>query len=636
LLGDEAFSLRSQFRDRWFTTSVARGEKHCVMQLYHPANGPLTSISEKNGFAALRAPTILLLLSLGMIAGVWCWLGTPVTLDVAPIDAAQKVDCVSYAPFREGQTPWNSQVVISEAQIAEDLVQLAGISKCVRIYSIENGLDKVPELAAKVGLKVILGVWIGRNPQKNAALIDRAVALAKQHPGVITSVIIGSEVLLRGEMTAQALRETIRAAKVRFDVPVGYAEVEEFWLRDREIAEDLDFVAVHVLPYWEDAPVRAEDAAAHVDDIRKAMVRAFPGKEILIGEAGWPSQGRMRDHALPSRINQARFFSELLTLARQEGFRVNLFEAYDEPWKRQWEGTVGAHWGLLDGVSRELKYAEGAAVSNFPFWKLQMGAGLAVSLVIFAAALLARRSWRSPTGFAPWFAVSTCATSGGILAGLAAEKAFDESYGFAGGLFQGLLLAAGIVLPLLCANAVMTRRALPAFVELFGPRAGRTPSWPALLFGWTLTVAILVATETALGLVFDPRSRDFPFASLTMFVVPIGIVTLLNPRKSDTRRVAEAVFACLFVSSALFIFFNEGVRNWQSLWTSAAFLLLGISLAPPRTLLVMSMIVDGVSFRLFGKEPREVQPVAVESVPQSTSQAGAAAGFASSRMERDK
>ncbi|HLG82714.1 MAG TPA: glycosyl hydrolase family 17 protein [Bradyrhizobium sp.] len=610
------------------------------MQLYHPANsGPdlKASIDEKKGFAAFRAPIILLLLSLSLIAGVWRWLGMPVTLDVAPIDAAQKVDCVSYAPFREGQTPWNSQIVISDTQIAEDLAQLAGISKCVRIYSIENGLDRVPELAARVGLKVILGVWIGRNPEKNAALIDSAVRLSKEYAGVIASVIVGSEVLLRGEMTAQALRETIRAAKPRFDVPVGYAEVEEFWLRDREIAGDVDFVAVHVLPYWEDDPVRAADAARHVDDIRKEMARAFPGKEILIGEAGWPSQGRMRDHALPSRINQARFFSELLTLSRQEGFRVNLFEAYDEPWKRQWEGTVGAHWGLLDGVSRQLKYATGASVSNFPFWKEQMGAGLALSLAVFAAAWLARRGWRSATGFTPWLAVATCATASGILAGLAAEKALDESYGFAGWLFQGLLLAAGVVMPLLCADAVMTRRSLPAFVELFGLRQSRVRSWPALILGWTLTVASLAATETALGLVFDPRSRDFPFASLTMFVVPIWIVTLLNPRKSDASRVAEGVFACLFAGSALFIFFNEGIRNWQSLWTSAAFLLLGVSLAPPRALFVVSTVADGILFKLSGKERRAVLPVAVETRPQPTSQAGAAAGFAvaSSRLERD-
>src|SRR6202007_535756 len=120
------------------------------------------------------------------------------------------------------------------------------------------------------------------------------------------------------------------------------------------------------------------------------------------------------DHALPSRINQASFFSELLTLSRQEGFRVNLFEAYDEPWKRQWEGTVGGSWGLFDGISREIKYPSGAVVSNYPFWKLQLGCGLAFSLAIFGAALV--RRWRRPSmpGLASWVSVAISATVGGI------------------------------------------------------------------------------------------------------------------------------------------------------------------------------------------------------------------------------
>ena len=87
-----------------------------------------------------------------------------------------------------------------------------------------------------------------------------------------------------------------------------YADVWEFWLRYREIGADVDFVTIHFLPYWEDFPPRAEDAAAHVDGIRKQVAAAFPGKEILIGEAGWPSHGRMREGALASRINQAALF----------------------------------------------------------------------------------------------------------------------------------------------------------------------------------------------------------------------------------------------------------------------------------------------------------------------------------------
>ena len=184
--------------------------------------------------------------------------------------------------------------------------------------------------------------------------------------------------LLRGEMTSSDLAATIRSVKSQVAVPVTYADVWEFWLRNREIYEAVDFVTIHILPYWEDFPIRARYAAAHVDAIRKQMAVAFPGKEILIGETGWPSQGRMRAGALPSRTNQARVVSEILDLAKRENFRVNLIEAYDQPWKRQLEGTVGGYWGLFDSVQRVLKYPPGEAISNFPFWKVQMGCGMAL------------------------------------------------------------------------------------------------------------------------------------------------------------------------------------------------------------------------------------------------------------------
>ena len=163
--------------------------------------------------------------------------------------------------------------------------------------------------------------------------------------------MVGNEVLLRGEMTTSDLAAYIRSVKSQVTIPVTYADVWEFWLRNREIYDAVDFVTIHILPYWEDIPVRAKFAAAHVDDIRKRMAVAFPGKEILIGETGWPSAGRMREGALPSRTNQARVVSEILDLAKREGFRVNLIEAYDQPWKRQLEGTVGGYWGLIDDAA---------------------------------------------------------------------------------------------------------------------------------------------------------------------------------------------------------------------------------------------------------------------------------------------
>jgi exo-beta-1,3-glucanase (GH17 family) len=527
---------------------------------------------------SLRTPLALLLISLGTIAAVWWWLATPITLVRAPIDPAAKLMCVSYAPFRDAQTPLVETTQIPAEQIAEDMAQLAKISDCVRTYSVDNGLDRVPELAAKVGLKVIQGIWLGGDRLKNLAQVSTVVGLAKEYPGVITSVVVGNEVLLRGEMTTSDLAAIIRSVKSQVSVPVTYADVWEYWLRNREIYDAVDFVTIHILPYWEDFPIRAKYAAAHVDAIRKRMAVAFPGKEILIGETGWPSEGRMREGALPSRTNQARVVSEILDLAKQENFRVNLIEAYDQPWKRKLEGTVGGYWGLIDSVHRALKYPPGEAISNYPFWKLQMGCGMALSLSVFGAAWLTlrRRPW-TPR-LAAWIAVGLSATAAGILLGVAGDKMFYESYGFGGWLRWGALLTAGMAAPLLCANALMSGRALPTFLELLGPREDRSRSALASLLGAALIVTVLIAAETALGFVFDPRYKDFPFAALTMAVVPFATLMLLNRPPQGARPIAEAVFAPLFAIAGLYAVFNEGLNNWQSLWTCAMYFLLGITL----------------------------------------------------------
>ena len=214
------------------------------------------------------------------------------------------------------------------------MIQISRISRCIRTYSVDNGLNKVPELASQIGLKVLLGIWIGNNRLKNAQLVDTAVTLSQKYPDTITAIIVGNEVLLHGDMTPSDLRELLLSVKARVTVPVTYAEVWEYWLRYREIQDAVDFVTIHVLPYWDDIPTGAEGAAAQVAAIHKQVSLAFPGKEVVIGETGWPSMGRMREGALPSRINQARVISEILDVARRDNFRVNLIEAFDASWKR--------------------------------------------------------------------------------------------------------------------------------------------------------------------------------------------------------------------------------------------------------------------------------------------------------------
>jgi glucan 1,3-beta-glucosidase len=189
---------------------------------------------------------------------------------------------------------------------------------------------------------------------------------------------------------------------------------------------------------------------------------------------------------------------------------------------------------------------------------------------------LRRRPW-TPR-LASWIAVSLSASTAGILFGIATDKMFYESYGFGGWLGWGALLTAGIASPLLVANALMSGRALPTFLELLGPREWRNRSALTVVLGIALAVTTLIGAETALGFVFDPRYRDFPFASLTMAVVPFSLLALLNRPQRGVRPIAEAVFAGLLAMAALYTIFNEGSDNWQSLWTCAIYFLLALTL----------------------------------------------------------
>jgi exo-beta-1,3-glucanase (GH17 family) len=527
---------------------------------------------------SLRTPLVLLAMSLSTIAATWWWIAIPIDLVHAPIGPDAKLQCVSYAPFRGHQTSLSAATRVSREQIAEDLAQLAKVSDCIRTYATDLGLDQIPELAAKAGLKVIQGIWLDRDRQKNLTQISMGIRLAREYPGTITALVVGNEVLLRAEMTPTELAAMIRTVKAQVTVPVTYADVWELWLRNRELANVVDFVTIHILPYWENIPVPANSAAAHADAIRQQVALALPGKEILIGEIGWPSDGRMREAALPSPINQARVVSEILDLAQRENFRVNLFEAYDESWKQQLEGTVGGNWGLFDSVQRKLKYPPDVPVSNFPLWKFQMSSGIALATLVFGAAWLTLRRRRTHPRRASWLAVGVSATTAGILFGLAAQQTSDESYGTGGWLLWGAFLAAAAASPVLCANALMSGRRTPTFLELIGPKAYRTTSALAIMHGLALIVTVVIGAATALGFIFDPRDKDFPFAALTMGVVPFASMTLLDRPKQGIRPLAESIFAGLFLVAAIYTGLNEGPDNWQSLWTCAAYVLLAATL----------------------------------------------------------
>ena len=295
-----------------------------------------------------------------------------------------KLYCVSYAPFRGAQDPLVEGTRVSAEQIDEDLAFLSHYTNCIRTYSVDDGRDDVLKSARRYGLKVLHGIWVSNDRDKTRRQIEATVALAKEYSDVITAVVVGNEVLLRGEMSPADLIGYIRDVKSRVSMPVTYADVWEFWLRYPDVQSAVDFVTVHILPYWEDFPIPASLAAAHVEAIHKKVADAFPNKEILIGEFGWPSAGRMREGARPSPSNQGRVIAETLAMAEREHFRVNVIEAFDQPWKRALEGVVGGYWGIFDRGTGKPKF--GATVSDHPHWIGQAVAGIVLAALIFAAA----------------------------------------------------------------------------------------------------------------------------------------------------------------------------------------------------------------------------------------------------------
>lgn len=155
--------------------------------------------------SAARLPLLLALVVAGLVSGLWAWLGQPVHMPATSHGPEQKLPCVSYAPFRDDQSPFIKDLVISEAQIDEDMAQLARITSCVRTYSIEMGLDKVPHIARKHGLEVLQGIWLGAEKDRNREEVEIATTLARENPDVVKAVIVGNEVLLRGEMSPPTL-----------------------------------------------------------------------------------------------------------------------------------------------------------------------------------------------------------------------------------------------------------------------------------------------------------------------------------------------------------------------------------------------------------------------------------------------
>jgi exo-beta-1,3-glucanase (GH17 family) len=300
-----------------------------------------------------------------------------------------KLNSLSFAPFREGQSPLLEQFP-APGQIDEDLKLMADKTHTIRTYASTQGMKVIPELARKHGLEVIQGAWIGYGKIDNRTELEALILAANTYPDVIKRVIVGNEVLLRGERTPEELVKYIREVKKRVKQPVSYADVWSMYMKYPDLIKEVDFITIHILPYWEDEPIPVEKAPAHIERIYKQVQKEAetisPGKPILIGESGWPSEGRQRGWAVPSVVNEAAFIRGLLKVAVDNHFDVNIVEAFNQSWKSELEGVVGANWGLFSVDRKEVFPLTGKVYENVKWIDQFIIASLIMVLVVFCFA----------------------------------------------------------------------------------------------------------------------------------------------------------------------------------------------------------------------------------------------------------
>jgi exo-beta-1,3-glucanase (GH17 family)/cellulose synthase/poly-beta-1,6-N-acetylglucosamine synthase-like glycosyltransferase len=282
---------------------------------------------------------LAILLAAACQAAIW----KIATVTVIPPDIGGSVASLSFSPFAPGEDPEDGDAVSLE-RLDHALEVLSHVTRNVRLYSSRSGLELVPQEARKYGMNVAVAAWLSGDPEEDRAEIERAVKLANSNWNV-RSIYVGNEALLREEVTPDQLIAYIREVKSRVHVPVTTGEVWHVWTKYPQLVREVDYISAHLLPYWEGVPYNQAVAVSfeRYDELR----RTFPGKKVVIGEFGWPSQGYNFKAADVGPTVQAEVLRAFLREAARRGVDYNIIEAFDQPWKVN-EGSVGPYWGMFD------------------------------------------------------------------------------------------------------------------------------------------------------------------------------------------------------------------------------------------------------------------------------------------------
>ncbi|HEX5354185.1 MAG TPA: glycosyltransferase [Rhodanobacteraceae bacterium] len=312
-----------------------------------------------SGAGAILAAVLLALLVAALNFALWAEADRPTS--VVPWNG--QVAGFAYSPFQRYQSPL-ADTFPSNANVNSDLALLAKHTRRIRVYSVLQ-YPEIPRLAMKYHLDVLAGAWLDRRAGNNEKELDALIAQARRWPD-IKRVEVGNEVLLRHDMKPEKLMAYLDRARAHIRQPVSTAEPWHIWEKYPELAQHVDFITVHLLPYWEGVP--RKDAVGDVLMRYHRLQQLFPGKQIVVGEVGWPSNGDRFEFAKPSAANQAIFLRRWFIVAKAEHIDYYVMEAIDQPWKKDLgEGRTGAYWGVFN-ADRKLKFAAAAPVLEDPTW----------------------------------------------------------------------------------------------------------------------------------------------------------------------------------------------------------------------------------------------------------------------------
>ncbi len=249
---------------------------------------------------------------------------------------------VCFSIYEDGQKPGS---IINEEQVRRRMEILKPYIKWVRSFSCIEGNEHVPKVAKQLGIKTLVGAWLGEDKELNEQEIENLIQLAQD--GFVDIAAVGNEVMYRGDLTEEELLEYLFKVKTAFpDIPVGYVDAYYEFSHRSKITEACDIILTNCYPFWEGCHI--DYALLYMKQMYHQAKDAGKGKPVIITETGWPSQGGPLKAASPSALNFMKYFINSQMWSHREDIPLFYFSSFDESWKVGAEGDVGAFWGIWD------------------------------------------------------------------------------------------------------------------------------------------------------------------------------------------------------------------------------------------------------------------------------------------------